>query len=97
MSEPIKTETTKDVAVARLDAAREHLAAALDSDSELDVVAAELHQVFWTYLPEPLGLSSKAGVAGVLRGGTPRFRTTTSGLAVAGGVTSKRSFGGSRA
>ncbi len=96
VSGPIKTETTKDVAVARLDAARDHLAAALDSDGDLDVVAAELHQVFWSYLPEPLGLSSRAGVAGMLRGGTPRFRTTTSGLAVAGAVTTKRSFGGSR-
>jgi hypothetical protein len=96
VSGPIKTETTKDVAVARLDAARHHLAAALDDDGDLAIVATELHQVFWNYLPEPLGLSSKAGVAALLRQGTPRFRTTASGLAVAGAVTTKRSFGGTR-
>ena len=93
---PIKLEGTKDVAVARLGAARDHLAAALAADDDLDVVAAELHEVFWTLLPEPAGAASKAAVADLLRQGTPRFRTTASGLEVAGAVTSKRSFGGTR-
>ena len=96
MSAPIKLETTKDVAVARLRAARDHLATALDHDTDLQVVAEELHQVFLDYLPDPGGLSSKGAVAGLLRNGTPRFRTTATGLAVAGAVTPKRSFGGTR-
>ena len=96
VSGPIKLETTKDAAVSRLASARDHLAAALDDDADLDVVAAELHEVFWSYLPEPIGGLSKAGVADLMRQGTPRFRTTASGLAVAGAVTTKRSFGGRR-
>jgi hypothetical protein len=96
VSGPIKLETSKDIAVSRLAAARDHLAAALEDDADLDLVAAELYQVFWNYLPEPIGLSSKVGVAGLLRQSTPRFRTTPSGLAVAGAVTTKRSFGGHR-
>ena len=76
---------------------RDHLGAALAADDDSEVVAAELHRVFWTVLPEPAIVSSKAQVAGLLRTGTPRFRSTVSGLAVAGAVTSKRSYGGTRA
>lgn len=96
VSGPIKLETTKDVAVARLAKARDHLANAGGAGDDLDAVAAELHKVFWNYLPEPLGTASKGGVADLLRQGTPRLRTTASGLAVAGAVTPKRSFGGTR-
>jgi hypothetical protein len=96
VSGPIKLETTKDVAVARLAAARDHLAAALDADDDLDVVAVELYKVFWKHLPEPVGVGSKASIAGMLRHQTPRFRTTAGGLAVAGAVTTKRSYGGTR-
>lgn len=95
VSGPIKLESTKDVAVARLAAARDHLANAIGAGDGVDTVAAELHKVFWQYLPEPFGAASKAGVADLLRQGTPRLRTT-SGLAVAGAVTHKRSFGGPR-
>lgn len=96
VSGPIKLETTKDVAVSRLAQARDHLAVALAANDDPEVVAAELHQVFWTVLPEPTVVSSKAEVAGLLRNGTPRFRSTASGLAVAGAVTAKRSYGGVR-
>lgn len=95
VSGPVKLETTKDNAVARLRAARDHLAAAADAD-DLDFVATELHQVFWKYLPEPLVATSKTAVASLLAEGTPRFRATDSGLTVAGAVTTKRSFGGPR-
>lgn len=97
VSGPIKLESTKDIAVSRLAAARDHLANAIAADGDLDTVAAELHKVFWNYLPEPFGVASKAGVADLLRQGTPRLRTTAAGLAVAGAVTPKRSFGGRRA
>lgn len=40
-------------------------------------------------------MASKA-IAGLLSQQTPRFRTTASGLAVAGAVTTKRSYGGAR-
>jgi len=97
VSGPIKLEGPKDIAVARLAGARDHLAAALASDDDLDVVAFELHKVFWMHLPEPVGMASKSSMAGLLRQQTPRFRTTTSGLTVAAGaVTTKRSFGGAR-
>lgn len=94
VSEPIKLKATKDVAVARLIGARDHLANAIDAGNDANSVSAELHKVFWNYLPAPLGTASKSGVADLLRQGTPRLRTTTSGLAVAGAVTPKRSFGG---
>lgn len=96
VSAPIKLEATKDVAVARLAAARDHLANAIDPGDDLDTVAAELHEVFWNFLPEPFSTVSKGGVADLLRRGTPRLRTTASGLAVAGAVAPKRSFGGAR-
>ncbi|MGH9157032.1 MAG: hypothetical protein ACRD1K_14600 [Acidimicrobiales bacterium] len=96
VSGQIKLEGTKDVAIARLAAARDHLAAAIDASDDLDVVATELHKVFWNFLPEPPGSTSKAGLADLMRQGSPRIRTTASGLAVAGAVTPKRSFGGPR-
>ena len=49
VSGPIKIEGTKEIAVARLAAARDHLAAAIDGQDDLDVVAAELYSVFWSY------------------------------------------------
>jgi hypothetical protein len=96
VSGPIKLEGTKDVAVDRLTTARDHLAAALDADNDLDVVAAELYQVFWKHLPEPVGVTSKSSIADLLRQQTPRFRATPSGIAVSGAVTTKRSYGGAR-
>jgi hypothetical protein len=96
VSGPIKLEEPKDIAIARLASARDHLAAAIAAGDDLDTVAAELHMVFWRYLPEPTGAASKAAVAELLRQGTPRLRTTTTGLAVAGAVTPKRSYGGPR-
>jgi hypothetical protein len=96
VSGPIKLEQVKDIAIARLASARDHLAAAIAAGNDLDIVAAELHKVFWHYLPEPVGTASKAAVADLLRQGTPRLRTTTTGLVVAGAVTPKRSFGGTR-
>jgi hypothetical protein len=96
VSGPIKLEQPKDIAIARLAAARDHLAAAIAAVDDLDTGAAELHKVFWHYLPEPTGAASKAAVADLLRQGTPRLRTTTTGLAVAGAVTPKRSYGGPR-
>ena len=96
VSKPINLEVTKDIAVARLSAARDHLANAIDAGEDVDTVAAELHKLFGDYLPEPFGTASKDGVADLLRQGTPRLRTTASGLAVAGAVTPKRSFGGPR-
>lgn len=96
VSGPIKLEGTKDVAVSRLTSARDHLAAAIAAGDDLDIVAEELHEVFWNFLPEPAGSASKARLAGLMRQGSPRIRTTASGLAVAGAVTPKRSFGGHR-
>jgi hypothetical protein len=96
VSGPIKLEQPKDIAIARLAAARDHLAAAIAAVDDLDTGAAELHKVFWHYLPEPTGAASKAAVADLLRHSTPRLRTTTTGLAVVGAVTPKRSYGGSR-
>lgn len=96
VSGPIKLEGTKDVAVARLAAARDHLAAAIDAGDDPDVVAAELREVFWNFLPVPSGSASKAALADLMRQGSPRIRSTASGLAVAGAVTPKRSFGGIR-
>jgi hypothetical protein len=96
VSGPIKLEQPKDIAIARLAAARDHLAAAIAAVDDLDTGAAELHKVFWHYLPEPTGAASKAAVADLLRHSTPRLRTTTTGLAVAGAVTPKRSYGGPR-
>lgn len=95
VSGPIKLELSKDIAVARLQTARDHLAAAMGSDDDA-VIAAELHGLFWLYLPEPVMLASKAAVADLYRQGSPRLRTTASGLAVAGAVTPKRSYGGRR-
>lgn len=94
VSGPIKLEMPKDTVISRLGAARDHLAAAIDAD-DLDAVASELHRVFWKYLPDPQPLGSKASIADALRTGTPRLRSTT-GIAVAGAVTTKRSFGGHR-
>lgn len=94
VSGPIKLEAIKDVAVARLTAARDHLAAAVEAGDDASAAAAELHKIFWDYLPEALSTASKSGVADLLRQGTPRLRATASGLAVAGAVTPKRSFGG---
>ncbi len=96
VSDPIKLEGNKDTAVARLGAARDNLAAAAGAGDDIDAVAAALCKVFWNYLPEPPGTASKAGIADLLRQSSPRFRTTASGLAVAGAVTPKRSFGGPR-
>jgi hypothetical protein len=96
VSGPIKLEGTKDVAIARLAAARDHLAAAIAAGDDLDIVAIELHKVFWTFLPEPFGSASKTALADLMRQGSPRVRSTASGLAVAGAVTPKRSFGGPR-
>ena len=95
VSGPIKLEKRKDIAVSRLAAARDHLAAAIVAGDGKGTVAAELYQVFWEHLPEPIGQASKNDVAGLLRKGTPRLRTTASGVAVGGAVTTKRSFGGS--
>jgi hypothetical protein len=96
VSGPIKLEGTKDIAVARLAAARDNLAAAIEAGDDLDTVAAELHKLFWNHLPEPSGSVSKDALAALMRQGTPRIRSTASGLAVAGSVTPKRSFGGRR-
>lgn len=95
VSGPIKLEKRKDIAVSRLAAARNHLAAAIAAGDDKGTVAAELHQVFWEHLPKPIGQASKDDVAGLLRKGTPRLRTTASGVAIGGAVTTKRSFGGS--
>lgn len=96
VSGPIKLEGTKDVAVSRLTSGRDHLAAAIAAGDDLDVAAEELHKVFWNFLPEAAGSASKAALADLMRQGSPRIRTTASGLAVAGAVTPKRSFGGHR-
>ena len=96
VSGPIKLEGSKAVAVARLSAARDHLAAAIAAGKDVGLVTAELHEVFWSYLPEPLGSVSKAQLADLMRQGSPRVRGTEKGLAVAGAVTPKRSFGGRR-
>ncbi len=96
VSGPIKLEGTKDIAVARLATARDHLATAIAAGDDLDTVAGELHSVFWDYLPEPSGLASKAHLADLMRQGSPRIRNTLTGIAVAGAVTPKRSFGGPR-
>lgn len=96
ISGPINTELKKDVAVARLASAQGYLANAIEADDDVETVAEELHKLFWCFLPEPRTAASKASVAAALRQGTPRFRHTTSGIAIAGAVTPKRSFGGSR-
>lgn len=72
------------------------MAAASAAGNDLDVVADELHKAFWNFLPEAAGSASKAALADLMRQGSPRLRTTASGLAVAGAVTPKRSFGGHR-
>lgn len=96
VSGPIKLEGTKDIAVTRLATARDHVAAAIAAGDDLDIVAAELNQVFWNFLPEAGGSASKEALADLMRQGSPRIRTTASGLAIAGAVTAKRSFGGHR-
>lgn len=53
----------QDIAVARLAAARDNLAAAIAVGDNLDDAAAELHKLFWNYLPEPCGSASKANLA----------------------------------
>ncbi len=95
VSGPIKLELTKSVAVSRLTQAHTHLKKAMATRT-LEEAAACMHEVFWVYLPEG-SLATKADLAALLRTGTPRIRTTAAGLAVAGAVTTKRSFGGPRA
>lgn len=97
VSGPIKLEVPKATAVARLESARDHLAAAIDHDTDPQVVSAELHAVFWNYLPEPIASASRGEIAQMLRTGSPRLRETASGIAVVGALTNKRSFGGARA
>lgn len=96
VSGPIHLEMPKDITVNRLTQARDHLADALAHDDDADAVQAAMHSLYWQYVPEPSDLDTKAAVADRLRTGTPRFRSTTAGVAVAGAVKPKRSFGGCR-
>lgn len=93
VSGAIKVETSRATAVSRLQQARDHLATALDNANDTDVVLAELHQVFWKYLPEPVTIASKADLIDALRTGTPRLRRTATGIAIAGAFKPQRSFG----
>ncbi len=96
ISGPINLEQPKDLAVKRLCEARDALAEALAHDNDADTVQAAMHRLFWLYVPEPTGLESKAAVADKLRTSTPRLRPTATGVAVAGLLKPKRSFGGPR-
>lgn len=95
VSGPINLEKPKQIALARLCAARDSIQRACDHDDDVNIVAAELHSLFPNYLPKPATIT-KLSFADMLRDGTPRVRSTGTGLAVAGAVTLNRSFGGHR-
>ena len=92
VSEAIKLPLGKDTAVDRLVKARDNMRIAVTT-SDADGRLQAMHDVFWNYLPEPSGKSSKAAVANALRSGAPRV--STSG-AVVGAMKPSRAFGSGR-
>ncbi|MFN6118819.1 MAG: hypothetical protein ACK5CE_04145 [Actinomycetes bacterium] len=92
VSGPIKTALSKSIAVARLESARDSMSVALNSSDD-DEVAAALHDVFWTFLPEPYKVESKSAIADLLRTTSPRVLAAPGGLSVIGHAKPYRSYG----
>lgn len=96
VSGPINLELPKDIALARLGDGRDALHDALDHDDDAEQAQRAMHRLFFGYVPDLADAGSKQSVARLLRTGTPRLRSTATGLAVGGAIKPMRSFGGRR-